>query len=405
MQYLEALRFNENLQVVQTMKSSPSETTELVADSFGCLMVRKTIARDSGIGHVYEQLKNACDAGEILLHLPRVYAFFRTEDAVVVIMEYLQGINLWQRLDLEGCGVASARRYFPEVCAAVCELHERFNPPIIHRDLKPTNVLVSPDGNVKMLDFGISREFREGADVDTRILGTREYAPPEQFGFRQTDERSDIYSLGMMLYHILTGQTPSAGLHERGFVDPDIPEELRPVLMRATEFEPSRRFSSVREMQEAFEAAIAVLPESGSGAAPAPVPMRASVQDEASSVSPSAATSSSKASPKMTPTEIIRDFFAVIILVFAVWVCIGTWDSPDPARDVAYNAGLMMSSAVFVFPIISVAYLVSSKHFLKRLFPRLVGRSVGRDVLIAVLTPIILLVMMVGITILTLTIV
>ena len=238
------------------MKSSPAETTELVADPVGRFMVRKTIARDAGIGRAYEQLKNAWDEGVQLAHLPRVYAFFRTEDAVVVLMEHLQGVDLWKRLDLEGCGVEAARRYFPELCEAVRELHERFDPPIIHRDLKPSNVLIMPDGCVKVLDFGISREFRQGAEADTRFLGTREYAPPEQFGFKQTDVRSDVYSLGMMLYHILTGQTPNASLHTEGFADPDVPAALRPVLMRATEFDPDRRYGSVAELQEAFEAAL-----------------------------------------------------------------------------------------------------------------------------------------------------
>ena len=251
--YLQALDFNKSLTVMEEMKSSGAETTELVRDRLGRILVRKTLLRDSGIGKIYGQLKAAQDAGMTPEHLPRIYAYFTDESSLIVVMEHFQGLNLWERLDLEGTGIVAAERYFGKICDAVYELHNSFNPPIIHRDLKPSNILVTADGAVKLLDFGISREFRQGAQADTRFFGTREYAPPEQYGFKQTDVRSDIYSLGMILYHILTGQTPSGLLHDEGFPDKEIPEPLRRVLLQATEFDPDRRFSSVVALKRAFE--------------------------------------------------------------------------------------------------------------------------------------------------------
>lgn len=370
--YLEDLRLNESLTVVQTMKSSPAETTELVADPVGRFMVRKTIARDAGIGRAYEQLKNAWDEGVQLAHLPRVYAFFRTEDAVVVLMEHLQGVDLWKRLDLEGCGVEAARRYFPELCEAVRELHERFDPPIIHRDLKPSNVLIMPDGCVKVLDFGISREFRQGAEADTRFLGTREYAPPEQFGFKQTDVRSDVYSLGMMLYHILTGQTPNASLHTEGFADPDVPAALRPVLMRATEFDPDRRYGSVAELQEAFEAAL-----SGN---PLPKPATLTVAGGAlAEIDPEAQLENS------TFIAVIRDVLAFAIVAFGLFMLIGAWSDPGTEVDWAYRAGELLSGFVIFLPMLPIAYWVSSKRLMKRVFPSLARLTRKQEILYGIL--------------------
>lgn len=131
-----------------------------------------------------------------------------------------------------------------------------FAPPLIHRDLKPSNIVVS-DGGLTIIDFGIARAFREGTGADTTHFGTRSYAPPEQFGYGQTDVRSDVYALGMLLYYLVTERDPDARVAMGGFAEPDVPPMLRPVLQRACAFDPAARFSSVRALKAAFLAAMA----------------------------------------------------------------------------------------------------------------------------------------------------
>ncbi|MCI8305537.1 MAG: DUF5067 domain-containing protein [Enterorhabdus sp.] len=131
-----------------------------------------------------------------------------------------------------------------------------FAPPLIHRDLKPSNIVVS-DGGLTIIDFGIARAFREGAGADTTHFGTRSYAPPEQFGYGQTDVRSGVYALGMLLYYLVTERDPDARVATGGFAEPDVPPMLRPVLQRACAFDPAARFSSVRALKAAFLAAMA----------------------------------------------------------------------------------------------------------------------------------------------------
>lgn len=351
--YLDALEFNRGLRVVRALKTSEAETTELVSDAQGLEYVRKTFDAKSGIGNAYRVITAAQDAGASFKHLPRVHACIPSEEGLVVVMEYVRGENLWERLDAEGCGMAAAGRYFGEVCDAVAELHESFDPPIIHRDLKPTNILVCPDGGVKLLDFGISRAVRDGAQADTKVLGTREYAPPEQFGYRQTDVRSDVYSLGMVLYHLLTGQTPNAALHDAGFADADIPQALRPVLMRATEFDPDQRFASVRELLAAF---VEAMGHAGDGG----ITTRKRVLRK-----------TNRAGARLQPGEVVRDIVAGVVVVLAIVAAVATWPAYDPAHDAAWNLGQQASSFIFVSPAAAIAYWLSGKRLASRIFPQI----------------------------------
>lgn len=99
--------------------------------------------------------------------------------------------------------------------------------------------------------------FARGLRGDTAHFGTRCYAPPEQFGYGQTDERSDVYALGMLLYYLLAERDPSPSVAAAGFAGPEVPSALRPVLQRACAFDPSARFQTVRDLKAAFLAAFA----------------------------------------------------------------------------------------------------------------------------------------------------
>lgn len=295
-EYLDALARDECYRVDAVLKASPHEMTERVffvgsnGAEYGPL-IRKRLDLDCGMGSAYLRLWEAQRAGQRFLHVPRMVDCYSTEDAFVVIMEFIEGETLadavWR---LDPSPTLACDLFYP-LCDAVMELHERFDPPMIHRDLKPSNIMVSPGGNVTIIDFGIAREYRTEALSDTRSFGTRSYAPPEQFGYGQTDERSDVYALGMILFYCLTEQTADAALVRSGFAEANVPDALRPVLAKATAFDPSDRFPSVRALREAFASAMSyrALPGAADDAAFAPATTASAATAPLSATSASAA--------------------------------------------------------------------------------------------------------------------
>lgn len=151
--------------------------------------------------------------------LPRIFDIIEDENYMYIIMDYIEGIPLDKELE--------KRKSFPEkqviewakqICDALKYLHTMKPHPIIYRDMKPSNLIITPSGEVKIIDFGIAREYKQASTADTTYIGTRGYAAPEQYGTSQTDDRTDIYSLGVTLYHMLTGKSPN-----------DPPYEIKPV--------------------------------------------------------------------------------------------------------------------------------------------------------------------------------
>ena len=252
--YLSSLDRDSCYRVDAVLKQGRLETTErvfFVGENGAELgpFVRKHLA--PGLGGAYERIYAAQRDGMRLPHLPRIVECNRQGEQLVVVMEHVAGKTLadvtvaaTDRLDL-------TRQIFPDLCDAVSELHELLDPPVIHRDLKPSNVMVS-SGGVTLIDLGIARTWREGGEQDTTHFGTRAYAPPEQFGFGQTDVTSDVYALGMLLFFCLTGRDPVAADREEAFSGAGIPSSLREVIVRATQLDPAARFSTVRELKAAF---------------------------------------------------------------------------------------------------------------------------------------------------------
>lgn len=104
------------------------------------------------------------------------------------------------------------------LCDILHKLHGNL-PPIIHRDIKPSNIIFSSDGVVKLIDFNAARELRAEQNEDTRLMGTRRFAAPEQYGFGQSDPRTDIYALGITFYYMLTGDYPDSGKYAGKYYD------------------------------------------------------------------------------------------------------------------------------------------------------------------------------------------
>lgn len=139
---------------------------------------------------------------------PKVFEAIELDGTLTVIEEFINGFTLQEILDIEGpLDEERVIKYTIDLCNILEVLHNRISP-IIHRDIKPSNVLISNDGVLKLIDFDVSRIYREYGERDTQILGTKGYASPEQFGFDQTDCRSDIYSLGILINVLLTGKHP-----------------------------------------------------------------------------------------------------------------------------------------------------------------------------------------------------
>lgn len=184
--------------------------------------------------------------------VPLPAAFFRENGTDYLLRTYLPGETLTHYRDREGgCPEAVCVSLGRQVCRLLETLHSQ-EPPIIHRDIKPENILLLPDGRVGLIDFGIARQYKSGQDTDTRHMGTRSTAAPEQYGFAQTDHRTDLYALGMTLIWL------AAGTYEREALTqaPDLSPHFRQTLEKAVSFAPEDRYQSARE----FSAALAGQP-------------------------------------------------------------------------------------------------------------------------------------------------
>jgi serine/threonine protein kinase len=194
--------------------------------------------------------------------LAHVYDLFIEEGKYYLVMEFVPGHNLedelvqyrrealdWDEVTTWGMALADTLNY----------LHTR-TPPIIYRDLKPANVMLLPDGSVKLIDFGIARWLHSARMKDTMQLGTDGYAPLEQYSSR-SEPRSDVYALGASLYHLLTGRVPEAApLRMAGHnlrpireANPRTPEVVERVINKALNLQPQERFRTALEMGEALE--------------------------------------------------------------------------------------------------------------------------------------------------------
>ena len=142
--------------------------------------------------------------------LPRIVDIIDNGFTIYVVMDYIEGESM-DKIILEYGAQPEEKvvNWAMQIADALSYLHGQ-KPPIIYRDMKPANVMLKPEGNIKIIDFGIAREYKEQNLADTTVLGTKGYAPPEQYS-GQTDPRSDIFALGMTMHHLLTGVDPRNG--------------------------------------------------------------------------------------------------------------------------------------------------------------------------------------------------
>ena len=187
--------------------------------------------------------------------LPHVWETWEEAGSIYVAMDYVEGIALDVLLREHGAiPQEQAVEWAKQLCKALVYLHG-FHPPVIYRDMKPANVILQRDGKLKLIDFGAIRQLR--GQHDTRPLGTPGYAAPEQYGRKpRSDVRTDVYGLGVTLYHMLTGHDPSEPPYEICDVrdwNKSISPRLSKIVRKCTAKRPGMCYQSCEQLLKALE--------------------------------------------------------------------------------------------------------------------------------------------------------
>lgn len=197
---------------------------------------------------------------KLLAHIsiPQLYDIYDDDKMLCIVMEYIEGDNIsnFLRTMTEPLDEGTIIDWFEQLCRVLYYLHT-LKPPRIFRDLKPANVIIQPNGILKLIDFGTMKNYDPSRSEDTVNLGTKGYAAPEQFGGRgATDERTDIYGLGMTMYHIITGVNPSTAQFEIKPIPeyrPDISQGLVDIVNKCTMPEREKRYQKVSHIMRDLE--------------------------------------------------------------------------------------------------------------------------------------------------------
>ncbi|NYE60055.1 serine/threonine-protein kinase [Duganella sp. 1224] len=232
----------------------------------------KTVRRDPGDAEqaveLVERFRKEAQAAGRLMHpnIVAVYEYGEAGELAYIAMEFVDGTPLSALLAAQSCSLAQALAWGGELLAALAYSHEH---GVVHRDIKPANLLVTRDGGIKISDFGIARIDSSTLTQTGAMLGTPSYMSPEQFRGEAIDGRSDVFSAGVVLYQLLTGQRPFSGaaatvmqqvLHHTppapSSVNAGLPAALDAVLMRALEKDREQRYASARDFQLALASAL-----------------------------------------------------------------------------------------------------------------------------------------------------
>ncbi len=189
-------------------------------------------------------------------NIPKVTDFFVETGRFCLVMERVDGVTLAELLTRQGRPFTEAevRGWADQLCAVLAYLHGQ-TPSVVFRDLKPANIMLARDGRIKLIDFGIARLFKPGKSGDTSVIGTPGFAAPEQYGLGQTDARSDIYSLGVVMHHLLTGHDPlytPFNLPPVTQLNPGVSPGLANIIAIMTRADPAQRYQTIGQVQAAL---------------------------------------------------------------------------------------------------------------------------------------------------------
>ena len=194
--------------------------------------------------------------------LPRIVDIINSRGTIYVVMDFIEGTNIAEILKEKGAQPQEKVIEWGRQLASALDYLHSMNPPIIYRDMKPSNVMLKPEGGVKLIDFGTAKEYTIENNADTTALGTRGYAAPEQFGDAQgrgiykTDARTDIYNLGATMYHMVTGKNPCEPPYEMKPIrqwNPALSTGLEKIILKCTQPDPNDRYQSCSELLYALD--------------------------------------------------------------------------------------------------------------------------------------------------------
>lgn len=239
----------EHWTVYECLKESEDSSTFLVKETAtGILCVLKW-----GRNRQTEFLRNEMEimekmADRKLSGVPKAYRIFEENGEVYLVREYIEGMSLAQMVLQKG-GISEA-----EICRIsrkICQTAEQFqNPdePMIHRDIKQENIVVTPGGEVVFIDFGTMRSYKKDGSRDTFVVGTRGTAAPEQYGYTQTDQRTDVYAIGQTMLYMVSESYEMNQLSECA-----VSRRMKKIIEKACSFEPDKRYGDAAQLRRAVE--------------------------------------------------------------------------------------------------------------------------------------------------------
>ena len=183
-----------------------------------------------------------------LTGIPKAYRIFEENGGVYFLREYIEGTPLSQMVMQKG-GIQE--RELCKISLKICQAVENFQKledPMIHRDIKPENIVGTPTGETVFIDFGTMRSYKKDSQRDTFVVGTRGTAAPEQYGYRQTDQRTDVYAIGQTMLYMVTESYELDQLSEC-----KISRKLKKIIEKACSFEPDKRYADAAELRKAIE--------------------------------------------------------------------------------------------------------------------------------------------------------
>lgn len=216
---------------------SSSNVTLIQHIDNGRFFVKKILSQYDA--SLYRTLQNECIPG-----IPEIYHVIENGEELIVIEEYINGTTLSEYEDEHGTfTVISALNIAMQLCDILKRLHT-LSPPVIHRDIKPSNIIVSHDFKATLIDFNASKTYDADKSCDTVLMGTADYAAPEQFGFSQSDARTDIYAVGVIINIMLTGKLPKEELCSK---------PVSKIVSKCTNIDPDKRYPSVKHLSGALK--------------------------------------------------------------------------------------------------------------------------------------------------------
>lgn len=226
----------DTYQEIEMIKETDDKRITVVKSEIDHLIyIKRELKNDNE--QMYQQIKNLNSK-----YFPKIYHIEKQERKIIIIEELINAPTLDTILLNNHISKQEAISIYIQVCKATKQLHE-CNPAIIHRDIKPENIFYD-SGKIYLFDFDISRNFNLDKNKDTHILGSQGYAAPEQFGFRQSDQRSDIYALGVLLNVLLTKKLPSEEMCKT---------KEKHIIEKAISLDPEKRYQTIDELLQEFK--------------------------------------------------------------------------------------------------------------------------------------------------------